>query len=111
MASEEQDEILDAIKEQQNNIANKKKILLDIEHELEALAADIDDPRVKKLADGMSNLCIVLQNLYDHAEGQRIHYNFVKPHTGLEGKTPAENAGLDVKGWKKLIEQAISSKL
>jgi dissimilatory sulfite reductase (desulfoviridin) alpha/beta subunit len=42
------------------------------------------------------------------AEGQRIHYNFVKPHMALEGKTPAENAGLDVKGWKKLLETAIN---
>ncbi|HEX6253062.1 MAG TPA: hypothetical protein VFZ55_02475 [Nitrososphaera sp.] len=66
---EEQDEILEAIREQQNNIANKKKILLDVEHELESIAADIDHPQIKKLADGMSNLCIVLQNLYDHAEG------------------------------------------
>lgn len=44
------------------------------------------------------------------AEGQRIHYNFVKPHMGLEGKTPAENAGLDVKGWKKLLETAIKGR-
>ena len=26
---------------------------------------------------------------------------------GLEGKTPAEDAGLDVKGWKKLLETAV----
>jgi transposase-like protein len=32
------------------------------------------------------------------AEGQRIHYNFVKPHTALEGQTPAERAGVGVKG-------------
>jgi hypothetical protein len=25
----------------------------------------------------------------------------------LDGKTPAENAGLNVKGWKKLLETAI----
>ena len=28
------------------------------------------------------------------AEGQRIHYNFVKPHMGLEGKTPSEASGI-----------------
>jgi len=27
-------------------------------------------------------------------EGQRIHYNFVRPHQALEGQTPAERAGL-----------------
>jgi len=36
------------------------------------------------------------------AKGQRIHYNFVKLHQALKGKTPAENPGLDVKGWKNL---------
>jgi hypothetical protein len=29
------------------------------------------------------------------AEGQRIHYNFVKPHMGLNGETPAKKAGMD----------------
>ncbi len=41
------------------------------------------------------------------AEGQRIYYNFVKPHQALEGKTPAETAGIETKGkdkWKNLIK-------
>jgi transposase InsO family protein len=29
------------------------------------------------------------------AEGQRIHYNFVKPHQALEGMTPAQRAGIN----------------
>jgi transposase-like protein len=37
------------------------------------------------------------------AEGNRLQYNFVKPHMALEGKTPAQVAGLDVKGWKELL--------
>ena len=40
------------------------------------------------------------------AEGQRIYYNFVKPHQALDGKTPAERAGINIKGkdkWKNLI--------
>jgi transposase-like protein len=41
------------------------------------------------------------------SEGQRIQYNFVKPHMALEGKTPANAAGLRVKGWKELIERAM----
>jgi hypothetical protein len=28
------------------------------------------------------------------AEGQRIQYNFVKPHMALEGETPAKKAKL-----------------
>jgi transposase-like protein len=35
------------------------------------------------------------------AEGQRIYYNFVKPHQALEGKTPAETAGIKTKGKDK----------
>lgn len=42
------------------------------------------------------------------AEGQRIQYNFVKPHMALEGKTPAEAAGLQAKGWKELLERSIT---
>ncbi len=42
------------------------------------------------------------------AEGQRIAYNFVKPHMALEGKTPAQEAGIKIKGWKDLLEKSIS---
>lgn len=44
------------------------------------------------------------------AEGQRINYNFVKPHASLEGQTPAQRAGLDVvkskNKWMELIKNA-----
>jgi hypothetical protein len=43
------------------------------------------------------------------ADGQRIAYNFVKPHIGLDGQTPAQVAGLDVKGWKELLERAVKN--
>jgi transposase-like protein len=43
------------------------------------------------------------------AEGQRLHYNFVKPHMALEGQTPADSAGIGIQAkdkwgpcWKKL---------
>ena len=39
------------------------------------------------------------------AEGQRIFYNFVKPHQALDGKTPAETAGIKGKNkWKSLMK-------
>lgn len=41
------------------------------------------------------------------AEGNRIQYNFVKPHMALEGKTPAQVAGIDVKGWKELLKLSV----
>jgi hypothetical protein len=44
-------------------------VVLNAKHEFEAIAADISDRQVKKLADEMSNLADVLQNLYDQVEG------------------------------------------
>ena len=43
------------------------------------------------------------------AEGNRIQYNFVKPHMGLEGKTPAQVTGANVKGWKELLRRAVTN--
>ncbi len=46
------------------------------------------------------------------AEGQRIHYNFVKPHMALEGQTPAEVAGVGLETkdkWMELLKKAIAS--
>jgi transposase-like protein len=46
------------------------------------------------------------------AEGQRIHYNFVKPHMALEGQTPAQVAGIGVEGankWMELLKKAVAS--
>jgi hypothetical protein len=40
------------------------------------------------------------------AEGQRIYYNFVKPHMALEGKTPAQNSGLNIRGWMDLLKKS-----
>jgi hypothetical protein len=34
-------------------------------------------------------------------DGLRIYHNFVRPHMGLEGKTPAEVAGIKVEGRDK----------
>jgi transposase-like protein len=44
------------------------------------------------------------------AEGQRIHYNFVKPHHALQGKTPAQFAGVGIEAknrWLALLESAL----
>ena len=36
-------------------------------------------------------------------EGQRIYYNFIKPHQALDGKTPAEKTSIRVKEGNKWI--------
>ena len=46
------------------------------------------------------------------AEGQRIHYNFVKPHMALEGQTPAQVAGVGVQEgnkWLALLKASITN--
>ena len=40
-------------------------------------------------------------------EGYVVNYNFARPHLSLKGKTPAQQAGIEVKGWKALVENAI----
>ena len=44
--------------------------------------------------------------------GYQIFHNYMRPHEGLEGKTPAEACGIEVKGknkWITLIQNASSS--
>ncbi len=41
--------------------------------------------------------------------GQRIAYNFVKPHMALDGQTPAQAAGLATKGWMELLIEAVNN--
>ena len=41
-----------------------------------------------------------------------LHHNFVKPHEGIGGGTPAEAAGIDVQGvdkWRTLIQNAVAA--
>jgi len=47
------------------------------------------------------------------AEGQRIHYNFVKPHIALEGQTPAQAAGVGLNEgnkWMELLKKAVETR-
>jgi hypothetical protein len=48
------------------------------------------------------------------AEGQRIQYNFVRPHKALDGQTPAQAGGLGIAGknkWLELLEKALGEKV
>jgi hypothetical protein len=46
-------------------------------------------------------------------EGQRLYYNFIRANQGLEGRTPAEMAGLfEASGanrWMALLKKAVSN--
>jgi hypothetical protein len=42
-------------------------------------------------------------------KGMQIFHNYIREHEGLDGKTPAEAAGIKVEGedkWKTLIQNA-----
>ncbi|MGD0159245.1 MAG: integrase core domain-containing protein [Candidatus Bathyarchaeia archaeon] len=41
-------------------------------------------------------------------DGLRIYYNFIRPHSALEGKTPAQKANVetDKAEWMSLIKKA-----
>ena len=45
--------------------------------------------------------------------GMQINHNFIRPHMGLQGRTPAEVAGIKVEGqnrWLTIIQNAAKSK-
>jgi len=45
-------------------------------------------------------------------KGYQIFHNYIRPHEGLDGKTPAEACGIEVKGnnkWMTLIQNASSA--
>ena len=45
--------------------------------------------------------------------GMQIYHNFVRPHMALDGKTPAEAAGIKVEGnnkWITIIQNASRKK-
>jgi putative transposase len=40
----------------------------------------------------------------------QIYYNFIRPHQALDGKTPAEAAGVGIdgeNGWRELIRRSV----
>jgi len=42
-------------------------------------------------------------------DGYQIYHNYVRPHMGLDGKTPSEACGITIQGenkWRTLIQNA-----
>jgi len=41
--------------------------------------------------------------------GMHIYHNYIRPHEALDGKTPAEKAGIEIKGsnkWMTIIQNS-----
>ncbi|MFH1381833.1 MAG: DDE-type integrase/transposase/recombinase [Chloroflexota bacterium] len=53
------------------------------------------------------------ETLKDFTDGWLVYYNFFKPHTALNGKTPAEEAGIkyNVKNWADLARLPVSKQV
>jgi hypothetical protein len=46
-------------------------------------------------------------------KGMQIYHNFIRPHEGLDGATPADKAGILIEGenkWNTLIQNASAEK-
>lgn len=46
--------------------------------------------------------------------GIQIHHNYIRPHQGLNGDTPADRSGIIIQGdnkWKTIIQNAVKSDL
>lgn len=66
---------------------------------------------VVELKEGMTKVVRALRTLESAPlDGQRIYYNHIRPHQGLNGKTPAQAARLDLNlgknKWESLIKKA-----
>jgi hypothetical protein len=66
---------------------------------------------VVELKEGMTKVMRALRTLESATlDGQRIYYNHIRPHQALNGKTPAEAAGLELglgaNKWENLIRKA-----
>ena len=46
-------------------------------------------------------------------DGYQMYHNYLRPHMGLDGQTPAEKCGIKIEGsnkWITLIQNAVNSK-
>jgi putative transposase len=74
-------------------------------NKMERLNGEIRD-REKTMRGLKSNDTAILK-------GYQIFHNYIRPHEGLDGKTPSEACGITVEGknkWKTLIQNASHSK-
>jgi transposase-like protein len=74
---------------------------------------DIDNNKMERLNGEIRDREKVMRGLKKSdtpiLKGYQIYHNYVRPHQGLNGKTPAEACGIEIKGddkWKTLIENS-----
>jgi len=59
-----------------------------------------------KVMRGLKNI----ETAHDFIQGWLVHYNYLRPHTALDDKTPAEMAGIDFpyKNWSDITRHKLS---
>jgi transposase-like protein len=77
------------------------------------LAGDFNNNRMERMNGEIRDREKVMRGLEKKdtpiLKGEQIYHNFIRPHMALKGKTPAEVAGIQVKGrdkWLTLIQNA-----
>ncbi len=68
-----------------------------------------------ELKEGMTKVMRALRTLENAPlDGQRVYYNHIRPHSALDGKTPAEAAGINLElhgnRWESLIKKTACTK-
>jgi len=62
------------------------------------------------ISDGIRNFAEAFnKKFYTNTNGYQIFHNYVRPHMGLDGQTPAERCGIKIEGenkWLTLIQKA-----
>jgi len=55
------------------------------------------------------SVLLLSKSLFSALTGLQIYHNYVRPHMALDGETPADKAGIHVRGenkWLTLIQNA-----
>ena len=83
----------------------------------EGLTARSNNNKVERLHNTVRERTKVMRGLYNDKsatafnDGFKAYYNFIRPHQALNGKTPAEVAGVDLmlgkNRWKDVIQNAV----
>jgi len=77
---------------------------LDHNNKMERMSGKVRDK--EKMMRGLKNADSPI------LKGIQVYHNFIKPHMTLDGKTPAEAAGIEVQGenrWLTIIQNASKS--
>jgi hypothetical protein len=84
---------------------NKALVIQHVRHV--RMSGDLNNNKMERFNDELRDREKVTRNLKNPSTpilaGMQIYHNYVRPYMGLDGKTPAEVAGIKVEGENKLL--------